>query len=225
MIQTWATSEPHISMQETYFKRTLSCAATGARRQQVQLWCFTRLQRKITGMVRKQAQRGALCERLKSTSASSRNMKERWCFTLQKCRIETALWFPTPAWELDGCWTLISAFQTIPFQCLCIFPRMLGIFMLWRSFCPFLKRALTPMHCVFSFPFFKPPSMERRKKPQKELHVGSTKECLQGLTLERVCLSYIHSLINLFLKLCYPVLQQTKANIYLQLPAIRLQVN
>lgn len=31
----------------------------------------------------------------------------------------------------------------------------------------FLKRPLTPMHCVFSFPFFKPPSMEKRKKAQR----------------------------------------------------------
>lgn len=48
---------------------------------------------------------------------------------------------------------------------------------------------------------------------------------MQGLTLDGVCLSYIHSLINLSLEACYPVLEQTKANIYLQLPAMRLQVN
>lgn len=81
------------------------------------------------------------------------------------------------------------------------------------------------MHHVFSFPFFKPSSMEKKKKAQKEFPVGIAKECLQGLTLERVCLSYIHSLISLFLKWCYPVLEQTKANISLQLPAVRLQVN
>lgn len=44
------------------------------------------------------------------------------------------------------------------------------------------------MHRVFSSPFFKQPSMERRKKAQKELPVGNAKEYLQGLTLiECVC--------------------------------------
>lgn len=81
-------SESHISIQEIYFKWAPSCTATVARKQ-VQLWCFTRLQRKITGMVHKQAWRGTSCERLKSTSVSSRNMKKRWCFTLQEWGVET----------------------------------------------------------------------------------------------------------------------------------------